>query len=220
MTAKRSLSLILTILILTGGIAHSQNWKTGEKWVYQHEGPRPHSDGSTLVKGDRTVEVSAIQGEGPEKRFLLKDVRGTEDPNPTIAHIDAKNLIHKIEVQSFATLTFAPPIPALWTLNVNEERTLKSNVDMGGFGFAIEYKAKRLPDETLTVPAGTFENCQHIQVVSTIRSDMMPTAQSRLDYWYHPQVKNSVKEIVITNYQGENSYASTSTLKSYTTKGD
>lgn len=218
MTTKRSLSIILAILILTSGVAQGQIWKAGEKWVYQHEGPRPHGDGSTLVKGDRTVEVSAVQGEGQEKRSLLKDVRGTGDPNPTVAYIDTKNMIHKIEVQSFATLTFAPPIPALWVLNVNEEKTLKSNIDMGGFAFAIEYKAKRLPDETLTVPAGTFENCQHIQVVSTIRSDMMPTSQSRLDYWYHPQVKNSVKEVIITNYQSDSSYTSTSTLKSYTTK--
>ncbi len=218
MTIKRRSAIILVTFILTSGIAHSQNWKAGEKWTYQHAGPRPQSDGTTAVKGDRVIEVIAVQGEGPEKRFLHKNTWGTEDANPATSFIDAKNRIHKIDIQSIGVLTFDPPVPALWALNAGEEKTLKTNTSIGGFAFVIEYKAKRLTDETLTVPAGTFEDCQHLQIVSTIRSDMIPPTQSRLEYWYHPDVKNSVKEIIITNYQSENSYTATSTLKSYTTK--
>ena len=37
------------------------------------------------------------------------------------------------------------------------------------------------------------------------------------DYWYHPKVKNFVKEVTIMNYQSDNNYNGTSILKSFTT---
>jgi hypothetical protein len=210
--------VLIALAALVSGSVYAEDWQVGEKWTYQHEGPRPHSDGTTTVKGDRTVELTAIRGEGDQKRYLLKNQWGTEDANPATSHIDAKNMIHKIEIQAMAVLTLDPPIPALWSLKVGQEKTLKSNMDFAGFALALEYKAKRLPDETLTVPAGAFKNCLHIQIVSTMQSDMTPTTKNKMDYWYHPKVKNMVKEVTVTNYEADNSYTGTSILKTHTKK--
>jgi len=213
--------ILLVLIALTTPVSanyHVEDWKVGEKWAYQHQGPRPYSDGSATVEGDRTMEVTAIRGEGSDKRTLLKNTWGTEDANPSTYYISAKNLIHQIAVQDMATLTFEPPVPVFWSLKVGEEKKLTSQTSFAGFAMAIEYHAKRLADEELTVPAGTFKGCQHVQIVSTMRSDMMPASKSKMDYWYHPSIKNLIKEVIVTDYEGANSYTGTSVLKAHTTK--
>ncbi|UCD50996.1 MAG: hypothetical protein JSW27_26160 [Phycisphaerales bacterium] len=215
---KRFPLVLIALTALASGSLYAENWKVGEKWAYQHQGPRPYSDGSATVKGDRTMELTAIRGDGDQKRYLLRNTWGTEDANPSTSHIDAKNMIRKIEIQDMGVLAFEPPVPVFWSLNVGEEKDLTTQVDFVGFALAIEYKAKRLADESLTVPAGAFKDCWHVQVVSTMRSDMMPATSSKMDYWYHPSVKNFVKEVIVTNYQGDNGYTATSVLKSHTKK--
>lgn len=206
---------VVVALVVLVGAAGGADWKVGEKWTYKHEGARPYADPSAKVQGDRTVEVTAIEGEGDEKRTLLRNLWGTADPNPTVTHIDPGNLIHQIDIQAMGTLRFKPPIPAIWSLKVGEQKTIKTVVDFGAFTLRIEYVAKRLPDETVTVPAGRFENCQHVSTVSTTVSDFMPPTKSKMDYWYHPSVKSSVKEVTITNFESDNSYTATSLLKAF-----
>lgn len=208
--------VVIVAILLAGGAVYGEDWKPGEKWTYQHQGPRPFSDGTATVKGNRTMELIAIQGEGDQKRYLLKNAWGTEDANPTISHIDTKNLVHKIEIQALGTLAFEPPVPTFWSLKVDEVKTLATKMDFAGFAITLNYRAKRLADETVSVPAGTFADCQHVQITSTMQSDMLPPTKSKIDYWYHPKVKNMVKEVIVTNYEGDNSYTGTSVLKAHT----
>ena len=212
--------LIVTaaLLVLVGGSAHAEDWKVGEKWTYKHEGARPFADSSATIQGDRTVEVTAIKGEGADKRFLLKTLWGTADANPSITHIDSKKLIHKIDIENLGVLAFTPPVPAIWSLKPGEQKTLKTTMDVAGFSLPIEYLAKRLKDETITVLAGKFVNCQHIQVITSAQDATGQPVKHKQDYWYHPKVGNLVKDIVVTNYQGSGSYTSTSALKSHTMK--
>ena len=215
---KTNVLLVAIVLAtLVGGITHAEDWKVGEKWTYKHEGPRPFSDPSVKIKGDRTVEVTKIEGEGLAKRYLLKTLWGTEDANPTTTYIDPNNTIHKIEIESMGILLFTPPVPAFWPLKPNEQKTLKTNIDIGGFTMPFEYVAKRLKDETLTVPAGKFEKCRHVQIICSYQNEMGEPTKAKTDYWYHPKVKNFVKEVTIMNYQSDNSYTGTSVLKSFTT---
>ena len=207
--------MMVTLLVADG---QAENWKVGEKWAYQHEGPRPFSDPSTKVEGDRTMEVTAIQGEGAEKRYLLKAHWGTNDTNPSTSYIDAKNLIYKIDVQDMAVILFDPPFPGIWKLKAGEEKTIKTQMDAGGFVIPMECQAKRLEDETLTVPAGTFEKCQHVQILSTLDNPMGGPVKTKTDYWYHPKVKSAVKEVTVTNVGSPNSTTATSLLKSHTKK--
>jgi hypothetical protein len=211
------LSIAVTLIILAGGTAHAEDWKVGEKWIYKHDGPRPHSNPPTTIKGDRTVEVTAIEGEGAAKRYLLKTVWGTEDASPSTTYIDPNNMIHKMEIQYTAILNFDPPVPAFWPLKPGGQTTLKTSMDVGGFKIPMEYIVKRLKDETVTVPAGTFENCRRFEIISSLQNEMMQPIKVKTDHWYHPKVKNFVKEVTIVNYQSENSYTGTSILKSYTT---
>ena len=207
----------VAIILLSVGIAHAEDWKVGEKWTYKHDGPRPFTDASSTIKGDRTVEVTSIQGEGTAKRYLLKTLWGTEDANPTTTYIDLNNMIRKIDIQYMAVLLFNPPVPAIWTMKLGEQKTLKTNMDIGGFVIPIEYFTKRLKDETITVPAGKFEKCRHFEIISSLQNEMGESVKTKTDQWYHPKVKSFVKEIAITNYQSDNSYTGTSVLKSYTT---
>ena len=217
--SKTDLSLVaIVVILLTGAGGWAEDWQVGEKWTYKHEGPRPFSDPSAKVEGDRTTEVTAIEGQADKKRYLLKNRWGTSDINPSTSHIDTKNLIHKIDIEGVATLLFKPPVPAIWELEVGQEKTIKSQMDVGGFVMTIEYKAKRLKDETLTVPAGTYENCQHIQYTSTMDNPMGDPVKSKTDFWYHPKVRNLVKDVTVTNFGAANSYTGTSLLKSHTTK--
>jgi len=208
--------IIVTLVVLAGGSVYGEDWKVGEKWTYKHEGPRPYSDSSTTVKGDRTVEVTAIKGEGANKRYLLKNNWGTEDANPATSYIDPNNIIHKVDIESLAILLFDPPIPAIWALKSGEKKVLKTKMEVMGFSIPIEYAAKRLKDETITIPAGEFKNCQHVQIISSMQNEMGQTVKNKTDHWYHPKVKNFVKEVIVTNYQSDNSYTGTSVLKSYT----
>ena len=211
------LLIAVALAILAGGITHAEDWKVGQKWVYQHEGPRPHSNPPTTIKGDRTIEVTAIKGEGAEKRYLLKTVWGTDDANPSITYTDPNNMIHKLDIQFQAVLLFDPPVPAFWPLKPGEQTKLKTNMDVMGYKIPMEYNVKRLKDETVTVPAGTFENCQRFEIISSLQNEMLQPIKVKTDHWYHPKIKNFVKEMTLVNYQSENSYTGTSVLKSYTT---
>ena len=210
------LLVAMVLATLAGGIAYAEDWKVGQKWVYQHDGPRPFSIPPTTIKGDRMTEVTAIEGEGAAKRYLLKTVWGTEDANPSISYIDPNNLIHKLDIQYKAILLFDPPVPAFWPLKPGEQKTFKTNMDVSGFIIPMEYIVKRLEDETITVPAGEFKNCQRFEIISFLQNEMLQPIKVKTDQWYHPKVKNLVKEVTITNYQSENSYTGTSVLKSHT----
>jgi hypothetical protein len=148
----------VTFVALVGSHLRAEDWKVGEKWTYQHGGPRPSSDPPAKVEGNRTMEVTAIEGKGNEKRYLLKNRWGKTDVNQATSYIDAKNLIRKIDVQDLAVLLFDPPVPAIWGLKVGEEKSLETQMDVGGLVMAIEYKAKRLKDETVHVGFGTVWN--------------------------------------------------------------
>ena len=212
------LLVIVGLITLSGGIAIGEDWQVGEKWIYKHEGPRPYADPSAVVKGDRTAEVIAIKGEGAEKQYLLKNMWGSEDPNPSTSYIDSKNMLHKIDIEFMFTLLITPPVPIFWGLKPGEEKTLKTNLDLAGMSIPIEYVAKRMKDETITVPAGTFENCRHVQIISSLQNENGQTMKNKEEYWFHPKVRNLVKGVIITNYQGDGSYTSTSLLKSHTKK--
>jgi hypothetical protein len=212
------LLVIAAVVMLSGGNVYAEDWKVGEKWTYKHEGPRPFADSSATIQGDRTVEVIAIKGEGAEKRYLLKNMWGSEDPNPSTSYIDSKNMLRKLDIENMFTLLITPPVPAIWTLKAGEEKILKANMEVAEFSIPIEYVAKRLKDETITIPAGEFKDCQHVQIISSLQNETGQTVKNKQEYWYHPKARNLVKEVIVTNYQGDNNYAGTSVLKSHTKK--
>ena len=218
MTKTKLFLLAATLVTLAGPSLRAEQWQVGERWTYQHTGPRPYSDPPAKVEGDRTIEVTAIEGQGDEKRYLLKNRWGKTDVNSATSYIDAENLIRKIDIRDLASLVFNPPVPAIWALKVGEEKTLKTQMDVGGFVMAVEYQAKRLKNETVTAPAGKFDECHHVRIVLTIDNPISLPVKSKVDFWYHPRPKNAVKEVTVTNFGAANAHTGTSLLKSHTRK--
>ena len=201
----------VTTTVMADGVG-----QVGEKWIYQHEGTRPLSNPPAAIRGDRTNEVIAIQGEAANKRWLVKHTWGEKDENPGIFHMDAEKRLHQVEVGTSLTLTFAPPVPMEWPeLKSGEEKTYESKMAVMGFEVPLKYEVKRLPDEAVRVPAGEFTACRHVQVVvHGIDAQGQPN-QSRSDYWFHPKANGLVKEITISNYETDAKQTSTSTLKAH-----
>jgi hypothetical protein len=210
--------LLVVAVVLMSGSVHAEDWKLGQTWTYLHEGPRPYSDALSTVEGDRVVTVTGIKGAGAAKRYILKNIWGKNDPNPATSYFDAKALIHQTDIDSLATILFNPPIPGFWTsLKVGEQKVLKTNMSVSGLAIPLTFTVKRLVDEILIVPAGKFTDCIHVQIISSMENPMGGgSSQTKTDQWYHPQVKNFVKEKIVTNFQADNSYAATSVLKAFT----
>ena len=72
------LSIAVTLAIIASGIAYAEDWKVGEKWIYKHEGPRPHSNPPTTIKGDR---LEFFQSSG-FSRSLSQPLSGETAPAP------------------------------------------------------------------------------------------------------------------------------------------
>jgi hypothetical protein len=176
------------------------------------------SDGEKLVEGPRVTEVTAVQGGGEEKRWLFKVQWGENDPNPSTIHVDAQRRLHRLELGALGALKFTPPPPAEWMdLKPGEEKTVESAIRILGFEIPLKYNAKRMADQTITVPAGEFVDCQRVRVITESLNQLGQPTTTRYDYWYHPKVNGLVKEVFVYNYQTPKAYLGTSLLKSHTT---
>jgi len=74
----------------------------------------------------------------------------------------------------------------------------------------LKYEAKRLPDETVRVPAGEFTLVGISSRGHGVDAQGQPS-KSRSDYWFHPKANGLVKEITISNYDTDTKQTSTST---------
>lgn len=213
------LPLLLGLTILTfvpRVVFASDAMLQGEKWVYEHEGYRPMTNPPQAVEGDRVNEVVDVKGEGEAKRWSLRHTWGTSDDNPPLLQLDAQRRLHQVDVE-LMSVKFDPPLPLEWPeLEVGESTTFLTTLSMTGFELPIRYEANRLPDETVIVPAGTFENCRRVRVIAHAKDLQGQDTQTRNDVWFHPRAHGLVKEITIVNYTSADSYSSTSSLKSHT----
>jgi hypothetical protein len=190
--------------------------KVGEKWIYEQEGPRPMSNPPVTVEGDRVDEILAITGEGEAKRWRIKSVWGKDDPTPSLAMIDARHRLHQVEVGSALTIGFTPPVPTDWPeLKVDETTTFETKIAVMGFELPLKYEVKRLEDETVTVPAGTFANCRRIQMVVHGTDPSGQPNKTRYDHWMDVKGQGMIKEIVVSNFQSDNSQRSVCSLKEH-----
>ncbi len=205
------LSLACVQMVEAAGVG-----KPGEKWIYEQEGPRPLSNPPAAVEGDRVDEVVAVTGEGEGKRWQIKSVWGKNDEMPSVVTIDHRLRLHQVEVGSVMTITFTPPTPTDWPdLKVGESTLFETKIAVMGFEVPLRYEVKRLADETITVPAGKFDGCRRLQmVVAGIDSSGQPN-RTRYDHWFDAKGHGLIKEIVVSNYQSDNSHRSVSSLKEH-----
>lgn len=205
----------LAVTALCVGVHGEEDHVVGEKWIYAHEGPRPNGGPDSVVKGDRTVEVTAIEGEGEGKLFVYKTQWGENDPMPTLTRIDSKSMVRSIQLPGLVMIEMNPPLPAQWeTIGVGETETFETNINVMGYEVPLVIETKRLEDETISVPAGTFENCRRIESTHKTTDETGNPVTHKYLYWFHDGVKHLVKE-TFTNNVGGDAYSGTSSLKKH-----
>ncbi len=197
MKKRYLLFVVLTVGMFAGLSVSADEWKVGEKWIYEHEGSRPSFRPDQVIDGDRVREVLSIKGEGDQKRWLLKEQWGKNDERPLTLHMDSKKMIHQMDMGSDRTIEYSKPIPGDWSdLKTDGEKTVESTVSFGQ-DVPVKYVGKRLKDETVKTPAGEFKNCQHVQVLYTLTfsgDQGTFTLKTKYDYWYHSKANGMVKE--------------------------
>jgi hypothetical protein len=208
----------ITCLTCATYLGAAEIGKVGEKWVYEVEGPRPMSNPPMTVDGDRVDELVAITGEGADKRWQLKSTWGKDDATPSLATIDAQSRLHQVEIGSTMTIGFTPPVPTEWAdLKVGGTTTFETKLAVMGFEMPLKYEVKRLPDESVTVPAGTFDGCRHIQMIVHGVDPSGQASKTRYDHWMSADQGRGglIKEMVVSNYQSDNSQHSSCSLKQH-----
>ncbi len=226
---KKACLFLIVCSISLGAIAaeKADPFAVGEKWVYKHDGPRPMSRSSDQIEGDRIQVVTEIRGEGEKKLWIIKETYGADDERPTSYYIDVNKQYAKRDSGPDRSMTYDPAVPYYFPeLKVGEEKEIKTNSSFGQGEFPISMTYKRVADETVKVPAGEFENCQHykVEIVYTFNrggNEMKMTSNNEL--WYNAKVNGMVKIVLIRpdrefNGQVRKGYTATSELKEYSRK--
>jgi hypothetical protein len=231
-------------MLVTGSesvaVESEQGYQIGEKWVYQHEGPKIErwelSWDFDPFKGERTKEVMTVEKSNGKKYWVIKESFGAKDPVQTLHYVDERNLVVKhitlmVQMSGMRVISLnKPAYPFDYvSLKIGEEKEFQSQRTVKSFysTYPIAIKFKRLEDQTVEVPAGKFINCQHLKVSISYTipwnedRDLGQCIISRdSDLWYHAQANGVVKEVTHSEsfeYMGEirPGYTITSVLKSY-----
>ncbi|MFO7965238.1 MAG: hypothetical protein R6U50_15045 [Desulfobacterales bacterium] len=228
--------IIFCICISAQAQDTNRSYQVGEKWVYQYEGPKTHRFEALwemdFYKGERKREVLFFKEKGGKTFCVIQENYGKPDPVKTHYYVDENNFI-AVEVsmapQHVVTSVFKPGCPFdIPDLEIGEEKVFeytKTN-DLLHNTTAYNLTIERLEDQTIEVPAGTFENCKRFKMsVSAIIEPNVQDIRKTVinldtDLWWHPSVNGTVKEVSKTGpfeYVGEMlpGYVAKSVLTSY-----
>ncbi len=236
---------ILTVLMLATAaesvaMESERAYQVGEKWVYQHEGPKierwVQSWELNPFEGERIKEVIKVEKNNGKKYWVIKESFGPTDFVQTHHYVDDRSLVGKFKTimlkmsgMSVKTLN-EPAYPFDYvSLEIGEEKEFQSQRTVKGFysTYPLNVKFKRMEDQTIEVPAGKFKNCRHFEISTSYtipwdgNLDRGQCVISRdTDLWYHPQANGVVKEVTQSEpfeYMGEirQGFTITSVLKSY-----
>jgi hypothetical protein len=180
-------------------------FKVGQKWVYDHEGPRPGAMEPNAINGQRVLQiVSRTEQEG--KTLWVIEERFTRDPNVVgRLYVDDTRLLRSLDIANakgdVARLTYESAIAyQAMDMEVGEQKTLKTKLVTadGKFTIPTTVEVNRLGNETVVTGAGRFEACRHFEVVTTsvinLKLAKIPMKETR-QRWYSDQVNGLVKEV-------------------------
>jgi len=197
------LGLLVALSLAVG--ARAGAFDLGQRWVYQHEGPRPGSGEPNAIDGQRIRQVIATDSKQGQEQWVIEE-RFTADAN-TVGrlHVAEGRLLTAIEIENaqgeVAKMTYDTPVPYLMPeMEIAAEKVVETVLRMESPKFALPVKVViwRLEDESLTTPAGRFEQCRHYQMTtqSTINAKVttIPLVEER-HLWYHDSVNGLVKEV-------------------------
>jgi len=199
------LGLVIGSFLAAGTQAAVGQFEVGQRWVYEHEGPRPGSMEPNAIDGQRIRQVVAVTEEQGQQRWIIEE-RFTNDQTATsLLHVNHERFLTAFEIANekgeSATLAYDVPMPyQVPSLEPGEEKTYETTLRIETPKFAMPTTSviRRLDDETITTPAGEFANCQHYltktRSTMNIKIAKIPVTDER-DQWYHPSVNGLVKEV-------------------------
>lgn len=189
-------SLFFVLIVIHASVAEEEGYRVGDTWIYKLSGSKT---------GTEVTKVTGVE-EKDGKRFWNFNLKKESQILKAVYDDDGNTC--SMFLRKDRQLMFDPPFfgyKTLMDLNENEERILKSTVTPMGLPLSLifEVKAKRLKNETVTVPAGTYENCAHFFYEVSIKGDR-EVMESALplgngEFWYDPKVNGYVKEIITDN---------------------
>lgn len=177
-------------------------FEVGQRWVYQHSGPKPGGLEPEPIDGQRIAQVLRHD---PNDDLWIIEERYTNSSDPASRlHVDPKRTIVAIEIDSKdgppARLRYDPPVPyEAPELAVGQTATIETTLHMDSpvFSMPIRLEIERLADETIATDAGVFEACRHYRTTSRTTLDIkigkIPLTEQR-HRWYHRQAGGLVKE--------------------------
>jgi len=208
---RRVIASLLSLLIgpfcaVAGpGPAVQESLEVGQRWEYQHQGPRPGNLDPNAIDGQRILHVISV-AEGPEGRQWVIEERFTNDKGVIgRVHVNREQMLTLLEIENkkgeVAKLRYDPPIPyRVMDLAVGEKRTIETTLRMESVEFSLPsiITMERLADETATTPAGAFVGCRHYRTTTTstmnIKIAKIPLTEER-QQWYHESIHGLVKEV-------------------------
>jgi len=183
-----------------------EDFEIGQRWEYQHEGPRPGSTEPNAIGGERILQViSVAQGEENHRQWVIEE-RFTHSRDVIGRfYVDQEQMLTALEIENkkgeVAKLRYDPPVPyRAMGLRVGEKRKIETALKMDSPEFTLPSTIviERLEDETVTVPAGEFAGCLHYRAVTVstvnIKIAKIPFTEER-EQWYHASVHGLVKEV-------------------------
>ncbi|MDP8245051.1 MAG: hypothetical protein P9L94_13290 [Candidatus Hinthialibacter antarcticus] len=196
MNRKASIFFSALLLISTSLQSYAEEmapWVKGETWNYQHEGPVPFRGEESKVVGDRVMQVLNVEEGAADVRWTLKENWGDLDDAPRTFRVDADRKVHRL-LWGDDDIAYEPALPMDYTsLKPGEEQTDEIMIKFGESAMKCTVTAKRLPDQDVVVPAGTFEQCVHVKIDMKIHFGELHLPIDH-QVWYHPRVNFLVKE--------------------------
>ena len=168
--STRIVVMLVASFVVAGGQAAT--FEIGQRWVYQHEGPRPGSTEPNAIDGQRILLVIADPQEG-RPHWVLQERYSEDEGVVGRLHVSEAQGLTGFEIENakgeVAQMTYETPMPyPVVPLEVGQETIVENVLRMHSPEFAMPMKVvtKRLADETLTTPAGRFTDCQHYRTTT------------------------------------------------------
>lgn len=196
---RRTMSILLCVALAQAG--HGA-YEVGQRWVYQHSGPKPGSFEGEPIGGQRIAQV--IRHDPNDGLWIIEE-RYTNSSDPAGRfRVDGDRMVVAIEIDSKdgppGLLRYDPPVPyEAPELAVGQSVTIETtlHMDSAAFSMPIRLEIERLPDDTIATDAGTFEACRHYRTTTSATLDLkiakVPMSEER-HRWLHPQANGLVKE--------------------------
>ncbi len=197
--------LIGLLCAMAGANTGSGPFEVGQRWVYEHQGPRPGSVEPNAIDGQKILHVISTFEEDGAKRWVIQE-RYTNDPNVVgRLFVNDERMLVGFDIENdkgeVARLIYDPPSPyQVPQLDVGAETTIETVLRMNASDVTLPttITIQRLPDETIETPAGSFTDCQYYTMTATVTLNIkiakVRSTEER-QRWYHASVNGLVKEV-------------------------